>query len=140
MSFPNYFAFHLTEPPSTPGKPEATDWGSDFIELSWTPPKEDGGSPVTGYIIQKKVKGSNLWEKGTEVVGTETKGKVPFLVEGQDYEFRVIALNQGGESKPSEPSELITARPRFCKFFLLDFTDFVFSDFIDLESFPIYSS
>ncbi|GIY64293.1 twitchin [Caerostris darwini] len=101
------------EPPSTPGKPEATDWGSDFIELSWTPPKEDGGSPVTGYIIQKKVRGSNLWEKGTEVVGAECKGKVPYLIEGQDYEFRVIALNQGGESQPSEPSELITARPRF---------------------------
>lgn len=104
------------EPPSTPGKPVASDWGSDFIELSWTPPKEDGGSPVSGYIIQKKVRGSNLWEKGTEIVGTECKGKVPHLIEGQEYEFRVIALNKGGESKPSEPSELITARPRFCKF------------------------
>lgn len=104
-----------TEPPSSPGKPTASDWGSDFVELTWPAPKEDGGSPISSYIIQKRVRGSNIWEKGAEVPGTDTKGKVPHLIEGQEYEFRVIAVNKGGESKPSEASDFITAKPRFCK-------------------------
>ncbi len=29
----------------------------------------------------------------------------------KDYEYRVIAVNEGGESEPSESSGFITARP-----------------------------
>lgn len=65
--------------------------------------------------------GSNIWEKGVEVPGSDTTGKVPRLTEGQEYEFRVIAVNKGGESKPSEPSDFVTAKPRFCKLFYTSF-------------------
>jgi len=41
---------------------------------------------------------------------------VPDLTEGQDYEFRVIATNAAGQSEPSEPSDIMTAKDRFCKY------------------------
>lgn len=40
---------------------------------------------------------------------------VPDLVEGQEYEFRVIAKNTAGQSEPSEPSDMVTAKARYRK-------------------------
>ncbi|VVC89475.1 unnamed protein product [Leptidea sinapis] len=99
--------------PTAPGKPQATDWSKNHVDLEWTPPKSDGGSPITGYIIQKKEKGSPYWVNAAHVPSNKNKATIPDLVEGQDYEFRVIAVNQAGQSEPSEPSDIITAKDRF---------------------------
>jgi hypothetical protein len=42
---------------------------------------------------------------------------VPDLTEGQEYEFRVIATNSAGQSEPSEPSDTVIAKARYCKYF-----------------------
>lgn len=55
------------------------------------------------------------WEKAAEVSGNVTKGTVPNLTEGEEYEFRVIAVNKGGPGEPSEASKPVIAKPRFCK-------------------------
>lgn len=47
--------------------------------------------------------------------GNVTKGTVPNLTEGEEYEFRVIAVNKGGPGEPSEASKPVIAKPRFCK-------------------------
>ncbi|XP_037071181.1 LOW QUALITY PROTEIN: twitchin-like [Pollicipes pollicipes] len=98
--------------PDAPGRPKVTDWDSDFVELEWTKPKNDGGAPITGYIIQKKERGSPIWQDAAKVPADKTKGKAPGLTEGQEYEFRIIAVNKAGLSEPSEPSEMVMARPR----------------------------
>ncbi len=98
--------------PDAPGRPAISDWDSDFVELEWTPPKNDGGSPITGYVIQKKEKGSPFWQNAAQIPGKTCKGRAPDLVEGTEYEFRVIALNAAGQSEPSDPSDMIMARPR----------------------------
>ena len=33
------------------------------------------------------------------------------VMEGHKYEYRVVAVNQAGPSKPSDPSDVITAKP-----------------------------
>lgn len=98
--------------PDKPGTPVATDWDKDRVDLEWTPPKKDGGSPITGYIIEKKPR-FGQWEKALEIDGTKTSARVPDLVEGQEYEFRVIAVNKAGPGEPSEASSPIVAKPRF---------------------------
>ena len=95
-----------------PGRPNVVDWDKDHVDLEWTAPKDDGGAPITGYVIQKKEKGSPFWSKAITVPAGKTKATVPDLKEGQEYEFRIIALNKAGESEPSEPSDLVTCRPR----------------------------
>lgn len=58
---------------------------------------------------------SRPWEKCAEVPGNQTKGTAPNLVEGEEYEFRVIAVNKGGPGEPSDPSSSVIAKPRFRK-------------------------
>lgn len=101
--------------PERPGAPVATDWDKDHVDLEWTPPKRDGGSPITGYIIEKRPKFGS-WEKAAEIPGNQTSGRVPDLTEGQEYEFRVIAVNKGGPGEPSEASLPIVAKARYRKF------------------------
>ena len=100
--------------PDKPGTPVATDWDKDHVDLEWTPPKKDGGSPITSYIIEKRPR-FGQWEKAAEIPGNQTSGRVPDLTEGQEYEFRVIAVNKGGPGEPSEASAPIVAKPRFSK-------------------------
>ena len=40
------------DPPAKPDPPIPMDWGPDFADLKWKPPKDDGGSPITEYIIE----------------------------------------------------------------------------------------
>ena len=63
----------LSDEPDAPGWPIVTDWDSDFVELEWTRPRHDGGAPITGYIIQKKAKGSPIWQNAARVPADTTK-------------------------------------------------------------------
>ena len=96
-----------------PGTPEATDWSASHVELKWEEPISDGGAPIEGYLIEKKDKFSGIWEKAAETIGPECKGIVRGLQEGQQYQFRVTAMNKAGKSEPSDGSKLITCKPRF---------------------------
>ncbi len=55
------------------------------------------------------------WEPAIEVPGGDTKATVPDLTENEEYEFRVIAVNKGGNSDPSEASVPVVAKPRNCE-------------------------
>lgn len=102
----------FTDEPGKPGTPEVVDYDTDFVELQWNRPEEDGGSPITGYIIEKRDKYSPTWEKCAEVDGDTNRGRVNDLVEGTPYEFRVRAVNKAGPGEPSEASKSHTARPK----------------------------
>lgn len=51
--------------------------------MSWKAPVIDGGSPITGYIIEKKEKNGAKWTKAIETRGQLTTATVPDLVENQ---------------------------------------------------------
>lgn len=100
---------------SKPGKPEVVDWDKDRVDLEWTEPRNDGGAPISSYIIEKKPRFGN-WEKAVEVPAKQgCKASVPDLTEGEEYQFRIIAVNKGGLSDPSDPSQSVVCKPRFEK-------------------------
>lgn len=94
------------------GQPEATDWDKDHVDLRWTPPISDGGSPITGYVIEKREKGTGKWLKAGDVPGDECKATVPNLDENTEYEFRVRAVNAAGPGQPSKASNGVVTKPR----------------------------
>lgn len=97
----------------TPGKPQLKDWSKHHADLAWKAPDDDGGAPITGYIIEKKDEFSPKWQKVLETRTPECKAQIPDLVEGQKYQFRVKAVNKGGQSKPSQPSDTLLAKDRY---------------------------
>ena len=109
----SFIARNEGDVPEAPGKPEAYDWDRTFIDLTWNKPLNDGGSPIEGYIIQMKVKGTNSWRESTKVIRDINKGRADELTDQEYYYFRVIAYNAVGQSEPGPPSDAIQARPRY---------------------------
>ena len=83
------------------------------MTVSWTAPSEDGGSPITGYFIERQSNVSPRWTRINRTAVTDTSLAVDDLVEGTEYMFRIIAVNVKGESKPSQPSENVLAKNPF---------------------------
>uniref|UniRef100_G3U3Y5 Myosin binding protein C2 n=1 Tax=Loxodonta africana TaxID=9785 RepID=G3U3Y5_LOXAF len=84
--------------------PEAvrvTSVGEDWAILVWDPPKYDGGQPVTGYLLERKKKGSQRWMKLNFEVFTDTTYESTNMIEGIFYEMRVFAVNAIRASQPS---------------------------------------
>ncbi|XP_063069289.1 titin-like [Engraulis encrasicolus] len=91
--------------PGKPGTPQVVAFTKDVMTITWDDPASDGGSPVLGYHIERKEKNSILWQKVSKTLVIGNSYKSPGLIHGISYEFRVIAENVAGWSKPSSPSE-----------------------------------
>lgn len=78
--------------------------------MAWDRPDSDGGSPITGYLIERKERNSILWVKANDTLVRSTEYPCANLIEGLEYTFRIYALNKAGASKPSKPTDFVTAR------------------------------
>lgn len=105
--------------PSKPNNVEVVDWDKDHADLKWTKPDNDGGAPITGYVLEYKDKFSKEWVKAKEVGPDDLAATVDGLKEGNQYEFRVKAVNKAGPGEPSEPTKAIIAKCRFVKPFIV---------------------
>jgi hypothetical protein len=87
--------------PDAPGVPEVAKVGKRFAELKWSAPERDGGSRITGYVVEKKQVGADYWSKAFPYLTPETNCVVNDLIDNVEYEFRIKAVNKAGESDPS---------------------------------------
>ena len=105
------------------GPLEATEIRSDHITVKWKKPKDDGGSDITGYVLEKMDMDTGRWIPAGEV-GPSEPHTFTFsgLTPKKKYKFRVKAVNKEGESEPLEADEGIVAKnPYGNKIFLLFF-------------------
>ena len=96
--------------PDAPDRPDITNVDRNEISISWSPPESDGGSRITSYIVEKRDTSSTRWTKATKQTVTETELTIKDLLEGNEYEFRVAAVNKAGMGPFSQPTE-----PKVCK-------------------------
>ncbi|XP_034443525.1 titin-like [Hippoglossus hippoglossus] len=94
------------DPCDRPGKPDAVVITRENITLQWEKPKYDGGSTITGYVVEKKDLPDGRWMKANFTNVIENQFTVTGLTGGQSYEFRVTAKNGAGVWSP--PSEVVT--------------------------------
>ena len=72
--------------------------------MTWTEPASDGGSAITGYRVQWK-EAADSWDTPadlSEAAVTGTSHIITGLTGGAEYSVRVLAINDLGESLPSE--------------------------------------
>ena len=98
----------FTDPPNPPRNLKANDVTKTSCTLTWDAPEFDGGSPITGYIVEKL--SGTRWIKVTKKSITKCELTINDLIEGTDNEFRVMAENKAGQSKPSETTGRFKAK------------------------------
>lgn len=102
----------VVDKPSAPEGPlEAKDIYADHMTLNWKPPLDDGGLPIDHYEVEKFDPTVARWvPAGKTLDGKTTELKVDGLQSGQEYKFRVKAVNAEGESQPLETDKAILAK------------------------------
>ncbi|XP_025906188.1 myosin-binding protein C, fast-type, partial [Nothoprocta perdicaria] len=95
----------VVDVPDPPEAVRVTSVGEDWATLVWEPPKFDGGQPVTGYLVERKKKGSMRWMKLNFEVLAATTFESTRMIEGVFYEMRVLAVNRIGVSAPSRNTQ-----------------------------------
>lgn len=92
-----------------PCQPDVTEWNERCMTLKWKAPIDDGGMPVYAYNVEAKTAGGE-WQIWECLDTPDTRAIMQKLQKGQEYQFRVIAINKAGKSEPSHPS-----RPKLAK-------------------------
>ncbi|KAM9298862.1 myosin-binding protein C, fast-type-like [Gastrophryne carolinensis] len=95
----------VVDVPDPPENVRITNVGEDWASVIWDPPKYDGGKEVTGYLIERKKKGSQRWMKMNFEVYPETSYQSVKMIEGVMYEIRVFAVNGIGISQQANISK-----------------------------------
>lgn len=90
--------------PGRPDKPRIKGATRDSMTVYWDPPEENGGAMVTSYVMEKRSRLNRNWRKATteKIFGTQFRASC--LQEGQEYVFRVAAVNQVGQGDFSQAS------------------------------------
>ena len=114
---PGYFGefveLTITRAPGPPDAPHlnVSPHDNGALAVSWEAPASDGGSEITGYRVQWK-EAAGSWDTPADVSETTVTGTthtITGLTDGVHYTVRVIAVNDLGDSGPSEEA---TGTPR----------------------------
>ena len=94
-------------PPDAPGSLEVSLKDSGKLDAVWEAPASDGGSEVTGYRVQWKESAAG-WDNPEDVslaAAWDTAHTITGLTDGVEYAVRIIAVNDVGDSDPSEEAK-----------------------------------
>lgn len=95
-------------PPSEPEKPlRVAPVDDTTAKLSWRPPFDDGGSPISAYIVEASSVSTRQWKELG--VTKDTEFKATKLTPDDTYTFRVSARNEA--DKTGEPLYSVPYKP-----------------------------
>lgn len=72
----------------------------ETVDASWHAPRNNGGSPLLSYFVEKRDLADPIWIKVARIDPDIRTLKIINLVEGHEYEIRVCAENEYGKSEP----------------------------------------
>lgn len=112
----NILSSLFSGPPQPPVGPIVlSDLDKTTVTLTWKPPTSDGGSDLTGYIIERREAARTQWTKLDSSPPDQTTITTRNLVEGYEYYFRVCAENRHGHSDWLETESPVKMRSPFGK-------------------------
>ena len=92
------------DPPGQPRNLEALNQGLSSVTLDWKAPAHDSGGAVRTYVIEQRHQPQGGGDfSNWQPVGTalETEASLTGQPRGPQLEYRIKAINTGGESSPS---------------------------------------
>lgn len=89
------------------------DVAKSTVSLSWARPRDDGGSRVTGYYVERREVSTEKWVRHNKTHITTTMYNVSGLIPDAEYMFRVVAQNDIGQSEPGPASESVVCKDPF---------------------------
>lgn len=87
-------------PASAPGTVSATG-KNGYVRLQWDAPTDDGGRPITDYVVRHRLAATSAWETTTIANPSATFTTVYGLTNGSEYEFEIAARTSYGEGTPA---------------------------------------
>jgi hypothetical protein len=95
--------------PAAPDAPSAAA-GDQSAMVSWAAPANDGGAAVSGYDVEYSTDGGTSWTSSSSAFHTDaaTGQSIDNLTNGQQYVFRVAAINSAGMGAYSSASTGVT--------------------------------
>ncbi|XP_039503266.1 immunoglobulin-like and fibronectin type III domain-containing protein 1 [Pimephales promelas] len=103
----------LDKPGPPRGPLEVNESTSAVLELKWNPPKDDGGSPVTNYIIERQQVGQNTWKKIGDISTNHLTFRDRSVSLGKRYIYRIYAENLEGISEAMESEKIMAGSLMF---------------------------
>jgi hypothetical protein len=98
----------IDRPGPPEGKPVIESITKFSVKLSWLPPADDGGSEITGYIVEKLDMQTGVWRRA--LTTKMPHATVECLEEFKEHKFRVFAENFIGISEPGQESDKVVTR------------------------------
>jgi len=96
-------------PCGPPGQPVVDSVSPNAIALHWDKPRDTGNGKIQGYIVEMKPTAGGDWKEVNLDPVREPEMVVPHLKEGQEYQFRVKAVNEAGPGAPSAATGPVVA-------------------------------
>ena len=94
---------------------KAKETGKDYVIVAWDSPESDGGSPLTGFVVERKDVTKTSWVGAGECDAQTFHFKVTKLIEGNEYEFQIAAVNDVGQSDWANLGKPVKAKLGFGK-------------------------
>ena len=104
---------YLADKPSPPLNLKTKEVNKEYVILAWESPDTDGGSPLTGFIIERKDVTKTSWVSAGRCDANTFYFKVTKLIEGNEYEFQVAAENDVGQSDWANLGKSVKAKLGF---------------------------
>lgn len=81
-----------------------------LMMLNWSDPDDDGGSDITGFIIERREPKMHTWRQPIDTPAS--KCEIVGIIEGQEYIFRVVAKNKYGCGPPVDLGPILAVDPQ----------------------------
>lgn len=81
-----------------------------MVKIRWQAPECDGGKKILGYWVEYRKSIESSWKKCNKQRLKENEFTIVGLAEATEYEFRVLAENETGMSRPRRTATCIKTK------------------------------